>query len=154
MVKFIRPTEEAIVAVAQGMRAADTVEVWLSSHHSPETALRRSVDESPVMCLAAVAPEGPLCIFGVGSSLLSDTGSPWMLGTDLLDHGYRRFLAAHSRRFVAAMRHRWSRLENWVHADNLRSVRWLEACGFTLGPPESFGAESALFRHFWMNREA
>ena len=149
MVEFVRPTEELILAAARTMRPADVREVWLSHHDGPERALRSSVAASPRLCAAMVAPEGPVCLFGVGSLLLSGRGSPWLLGTELMAR-YRREVAVRSRPAVAYMRRRWRTLENWVHADNIVSVRWLEACGFTLEDPAPFGPEGAPFRRFWM----
>jgi hypothetical protein len=37
-----------------------------------------------------------------------------------------------SRRYVALMQERFPRLENYVHAGNSLSLRWLKWCGFTI----------------------
>jgi hypothetical protein len=44
------------------------------------------------------------------------------------------------------------RLEGHVAASYVRACRFLAAIGFTLGKPEPFGSQKALFRKFVMTR--
>ncbi len=148
MVELADITPDLVERLAAEMRPADAQEVWLSHQHRPLEALQRSVSVSP-WCVAAVDAEGPLAMFGVGSRLLSETGSPWMLGSVRLAN-YRREIARWSPDVVRHMRSGYSTLENRVLAANVASVRWLSWCGFTLEEPAPFGPFGALFRRFWM----
>jgi hypothetical protein len=148
-VEFVKPYIELLEEIADGMRPADVEEVRLSHGHSPLAALEASVRSSPLVCYVAVDDGRPLCAFGVGGRPLAVKGSPWLLGHERLGD-YRRELARLSRPMVQMMSARFSLLENWVHADNVVSVRWLKACGFTLEPAAPFGAQGAMFHRFWM----
>ena len=131
------------------MRPADALEVRLSSGATPREAVFRSVDSSPVVKVVALLDEDPVAVFGVGAtSLLSERGSPWLLGTSRLAL-CRRELAARSRAIVCEMAGRYRLLENYVHADNVTSVRWLASCGFRLEPAAPYGVAGALFHRFW-----
>ena len=150
MVRFVKPTDELVAAVAADLREADKLEVWLSHRHDPADAVAASIASSPLIRYVAVDDQGPICAFGVGAlGLLSDHGAPWLLGTRRLDEHLRQ-LARMSRPMVTMMRQRYRTLENWVHAGNLTSVRWLKACGFTIEEPASWGACGAHFHRFWM----
>lgn len=149
-VNFVAPTDALLAQIADGMRPADAQEVFLSHGHDPLRALQGSVRQSSLFSYVAVdGTDGPLCAFGVGGRPLAFTGSPWLLGHRNLDK-HRRELARLSRPMIQVMAARFSLLENWVHADNVVSVRWLKACGFTLEPAAPFGARGALFHRFWM----
>lgn len=89
--------------------------------------------------MAGVAPAG----------ILSFTGRPWMLATPALDSAPRTLLARLSQRHVAIMLRLFPRLENWVHADNRRSLRWLKWCGFVIDEPRACGVAGELFHRFY-----
>jgi RimJ/RimL family protein N-acetyltransferase len=80
-------------------------------------------------------------------SLLSWTGNPWLLGTDALRRVSREFLRQ-CPDYVTRMQERFPRLENFVHAENRLSLRWLKWCGFTLEetPVKIHGEDFYLFR--------
>lgn len=153
VLKFVKPNPEHVAFVAEHMRGADRTEIWLSSRHLPLPALKASVARSTVDCYAVLADDVPLAIFGVGSaSAISVQGSPWLLGsTSFMFH--RRELALASRPMVNYLRGGYTLLENWVHADNIVSVRWLRSCGFTIEPAAPFGPFGAPFHRFWMPGE-
>lgn len=148
-VNFVRPTYLLLKQIAEGMRPADVEEVRLSHGHDPLEAICASADASPLVCYVAMDGQDPICAFGVGGRPLAVKGSPWLLGHTRLE-SRRRELAVLSRPVVQMMAARFSLLENWVHSDNVVSVRWLKACGFTLEPAAPFGAHGALFHRFWM----
>lgn len=150
---IVRPTDDIIRAVAENMRQCDRAEIWLSHRHVPIDGLKRSIAISRNDCYAAVADGVPLAVFGVAApSLTSLTGSPWMLGSDSFNL-YRKEIAAASRPMINYLRGGYTLLENWVHSDNMTSVRWLRSCGFTVEAAEPYGPFGAYFHHFWMTGE-
>ncbi len=100
-----------------------------------------------------MADEIPLAVFGVArNSMLSLRGSPWLIGSTPIAF-YGRDVARLSRPMVNYLRGGYTVLENWVHADNMVSVRWLKGCGFTIDPAEPHGPFGAMFHRFWMSGE-
>ena len=140
-----------IPIIAADMREADRCEVMASHGHTPEQALAASLVRSP-LAWTCVVDGAPAFMWGVAraGSLLSFTGRPWLLGTPAILTVQRQFLRQ-SRSYVARMQDRFPRLENWVHADNRASMRWLRWCGFTISAePESINGNH--FYRFWREK--
>lgn len=92
--------------------------------------------------LAAVMGVTPL-------SLMGGMGSPWMLGTPLLDQ-HSRILVRLTPHYIGKMLAAFPHLVNLVHAGNHTSVRWLQRLGFVLHPPVPFGLRGEMFHPFEM----
>ena len=139
---------EHIPAIAADMREADRREVWASHRHSPAEALEHSLSRSELAwtCLVSGVPAFMWGVCRLGS-LISFKGAPWLLGTPAITGVSREFLRQ-SPAYVARMQARFPRLENYVHAENRLSVRWLKWCGFILDDaPEVINGEP--FFLFW-----
>jgi GNAT superfamily N-acetyltransferase len=135
-------------ALAPRMRAADVAEVYAAARHAPLEALTRSLAISTHAWCGIMDGE-VACLFGVGMrSLLGGVGSPWMLGSDLIEQHGKAFLRR-SRGVVAQMQAAYPELENWVDARNAVSIRWLRWLGFTLEPAAPFGPFDCPFHRFW-----
>jgi hypothetical protein len=101
-----------------------------------------------VLCWSAFADGDLSCIIGVAPvSIMSGVGSPWMLGTPVLDAN-SRVLVRRTPAYIARMLRAFPHLVNFVHADNATSVRWLRRLGFTLHPTEPYGARGEMFHKF------
>ncbi len=137
-----------IPAIARDMREADVREVWASHRHTPEEALAHALSRSELARTCLVHGR-PAFMWGVArqGSLISLTGAPWLLGTpDILT--VRGEFLRQCPACVAEMQKRFPRLENYVHAENRLSVRWLQWCGFTVeGVPVTINNEK--FYMFW-----
>jgi hypothetical protein len=135
--------------IAQHMRAADREEVWASGRWSPPSALRASAALSSMIRVGTV--DGvPACVFGVSpASLLLGKGTPWLLGTDLVEAHAVAFLRR-NKPVVAEMLARYPYLSNRVDARNIQSIRWLKWLGFTFYPAEPFGPDGRAFHLFDM----
>ncbi len=146
---LIRPAEpDDALLLGANMRPADIAEVRACGHE-PLEAARRSVAQS-LLCWSAFADGELCCIFGVAPiSLVSGIGSPWMLGTPLLD-AQSRVLVRLTPRYIAKMLKAFPHLVNHVHAENTTSVRWLKRLGFTLREAAPFGALGEAFHRFEM----
>ena len=151
--EIVDATPDHIPALAANMRSADRREVWASHRHTPEQALRMSLSSATVAWACLV--EGvPAFMWGVSrrGCILSDVGVPWLLGTDAIHKVSREFLKQ-SRDYVDRMQDGFTRLENFVHAENRLSIRWLKWCGFVLDEeiPELMNGED--FFLFWRDAE-
>ena len=146
--EILPATPDHVPAIAAGMRDADRREVWASHRHTPGEALECSLERSELAWTCLV--EGvPAFMWGAArqGSLISLTGNPWLLGTPDILKVSREFLRQ-CPAYVARMQERFPRLENFVHAENRLSVRWLKWCGFTLEekPVKINGEDFYLFR--------
>jgi hypothetical protein len=146
--RLIDATKADLLAIAEDMRPKDREEVWLSHRHRPRQAIEHAAKLS-IWTKIVVDDEGPLAAFGLGGMPASTVCFPWMLGTTRSLAAWRAW-ARFSRPIVQQMAKDVELLENWVHAGNIQSVRWLGMCGFTLDDPKPYGAVGAPFHRFWM----
>jgi len=152
-VEIVPATLEHVAEMAPRMREADRQEVWASFYLTPELALSVSVRTSR-HAWAGLIDGRVVCIFGVGgSSVLSDVGVPWLLGTDDLDRNQFAFLRR-CRQHVAQMLAGYPVLINFVDDRNKVSQRWLRWLGFTIMEPEPHGPQGLPFRKFYMVRDS
>lgn len=140
-------TPALLAALAPRLREADKTELWLSHQNTPEQALRHALKLS-VWAYCLVGPEGPIAAFGLGGAPMSVICSPWALAAD--PGPSRADWGRFSRPVITKMRRDVELLENWVHAGNIVSIRWLRSCGFTLDAAAPYGALGAPFHRFWM----
>lgn len=149
----LRPaTDEDCIILAATMRQEDRDEIAITFGKSPLAALRLSIARSSHAVTAVDGDGRVICMFGVGSEgFLSNRGSPWLLGSDLVDVHWRLFVRL-SRKYLAAILDLYPELDNAIDARADRSVRWLSSLGFTVERPEPIGLHGAPMRRFHMAR--
>jgi hypothetical protein len=81
--------------------------------------------------------------------LLSGSGAPWMLGTDVLDRNSRSLMRL-APGYISVLQNEFSHLENFVDARNARSIRWLRRLGFSIREPRRMGLSDVTFYRFEM----
>lgn len=136
--------------IAADMRPEDVREVWASHEHTPEEALDASFWRS-TKAWTCLVRGSPAFMWGVAprESLLGNVGCPWLLGTPAIKD-VRRDFVRNCRKYVGMMQELYPRLENYVHAENKVSIRWLKWCGFELAEePEEYGVNPEKFYRFW-----
>lgn len=145
---FHEPTAEHIAELDQKMRAADRDEIVAS--HGPDTlrTLANAV-RSSTHCLAVLDQHDDLaCLMGVSPlSMVGGVGSPWMLGTHVLDD-YPRTLARVARRYFGEVARVYELLENFVDVRNTASVKLLKWLGCSFDEPKPYGALGLPFMRF------
>lgn len=141
---------DPIFRVLENLREADIKEIKALNREPVVESVLMAIRSSDLKWVAYADGE-PVCLFGC--ALVVDTdifgerkliGRPWLVGTDEVGR-HPVALYRKSERFIDMMRHRYKRLENYVHRDNVLSVRWLRWLGFRM---DSYGSE---FYRFWMN---
>lgn len=147
---LIRPTEPGDVeALYANLRASDRAECQAYGQGSILEGIRASAARS-VLCWTGFVDDQLAAIIGCAPvSLVSGIGSPWMLGTPVLNAN-SRVLVDLTPSYIATMLTAFPHLVNYVHAKNTTSVRWLRGLGFTLHKPEPYGALGEPFRKFEM----
>ena len=90
----------------------------------------------------------PIGMFGVSSpSILANIGTPWLLGTDEMLNIRHQFIRE-SMQYLDHMFALYPRLVNFIHIDNVASLRWLTWMGFDFDGPIKAGPEAAEFFKF------
>lgn len=145
-----RPHVRDLVELAARLRPADRDELEACNHFDAQAAVTHSACSSQ-LCWAVHEGDTLLCIFGVCPLPgFPDVGTPWLLGTTALGAAHARTLIEFPTPYIALMLRAFPRLVNYVHADNLTSVRWLRRLGFVLDRAAPFGPNGAPFHRFEM----
>lgn len=147
---LIRPTEPADVEhLIEHLRDSDRAECLAYGHPDIAPGIRRSAQAS-MLCWSGFVDGELAAVIGVAPiNLIGGVGSPWMLGTPVLNR-HSRVLVARTPEYIARMLQAFPHLVNFVHARNTTSVRWLRRLGFTLHDPVPYGAAGEMFHPFEM----
>lgn len=150
-VKFLKPTNELVEAIANDMRQADTDEVWASHHHTPIEALTYAWKTSEYAVIVTVNNEPCVMIGLVIRDILSGIGVPWLLGTENALK-YKRHFITQVPAVINEMLGVCPNLYNYVHVKNKISIGWLKRIGFTIDEPSPYGCDNELFHKFHLER--
>jgi hypothetical protein len=147
---LIRPTEPGDARILyENLRLADFAECLAYGHPDMAASLESCVRRS-LLCWSGFVDGELAAILGVAPiNMVCGIGSPWMLGTDVLD-AHSRVLVRRTPEYIAKMLNAFPHLVNFVHAENHTSVRWLRRLGFTLYPAQPYGARGEPFHPFEM----
>lgn len=152
---IVEARPEHVARLAAILREADRREIWASGRQTPGEALTLSLKAS-ARAWTALAHGWPAAMWGVARAgpAHRPVGRPWLLASEAITNVAGPEFIRRSREFVEEMRAEFPRLENYVHAGNRRSVRWLSWCGFAVdeAPVEING--EAFFRFHWEAAEA
>lgn len=129
------------------LRPSDVREILACSGRDPDVALELSFLSSS-FCWAAEKHGQVVAIFGVaGACVMSENGSPWMLGSEELDRCGIEIVRV-SRYYVTLMKSHFPHLENYVDARQKKSIRWLRWLGFKIEPAKPHGVSGLPFHRF------
>lgn len=132
------------------MRQADRNELAASSGEPVQQIIDESILAS-TLCWTALIDGEVAAIFGCApiGTMLSLSGAPWMLGTDVLDR-HPLTLMKTCRPYTVQMQKTFNHLRNYVDARNVKSIRWLRRLGFTIHPAAPYGVAGQPFHLFEM----
>lgn len=149
MIEFRAPRPSDVLYIAKRMADMDRLEC-AAFGRTPRQALDLAVRGS-VMAWTASVDGKPLAAFGVTPvSVMSGVGVPWLLCVPEARRHQRAFLER-GRPFVQQMQATFPALQNMVHRDNARAIRWLRRLGFTVeAEPVYAGGHPML--PFWRGR--
>ena len=145
MIEIIQATTDHARTIQ--LRQVDVDEILATSGRRPTEALVECVTQSTASWCGLVDGE-PVVLFGVGPlNILNGMGSPWMVGSDLLNqHAFE--LLRKSRQCMEQMHQLYPVLFNLVDERNIVSRRWLRWLGFSFYKPIRYGVEGRLFIPF------
>lgn len=132
---IIRPAELGDdEAIWSDIRQSDIDEMLAVNGRAQAKSLTRGITMSDVSWFAEVDGE-PAALFGAATdNVMLRTGTPWMLGTNVLDQVPVVF-ARHSVRYIRDIARRYTLLTNYVDVRNEPTIQWLKWLGFELHDP-------------------
>ena len=134
------------------MRKSDIHEIWASHHATPKDALKRGFKNS-FLCLSILINNKVIAMFGISTEyLMGERATIWLLAAPELEQIKLRFLK-HSRKFVDMFLEYYPILENYVHANNRASIKWLKFLRAEIDDPKHYGVENELFHYFKLKRK-
>ena len=145
-------TTEDALQVADNLRKADQKELWSAFRLRPKDGCLKSLERSERVFVIDLEGKA-IAIFGVTTlSLIDRRGIIWLLGTDEIFNIAVTF-EKYTKAFVESFLMEWDVLENWVHAKNRISLKWLRRAGFNIGDPVPYGLDKELFRKIEIRKD-
>lgn len=143
----LRPAERREIAAAQPQ---DPLTVILQSvkASAPRVSVYRLPARRVISAREEALPWEPAMVFGVAPwPGLPSKGIPWMLGTKRFDERQIHLLRF-AKQMLGMMQGQFAALENHVHAENARAIRFIEWLGFTVEDAAPWGWKGEMFRRF------
>jgi hypothetical protein len=155
MTTIVQATEEMVEAIIPQLRDTDVAEISALSAYPVAETVRRSYRDGQPEVKVALDDEGEIvALFGVGIvSALGRVGAPWLIGTHRMNEHARELIAVSREYLQEALAADFDVLRNIVWAANRRSIRYLQAVGFTIGPMYVHPYTGAVYRPFEMRKE-
>jgi hypothetical protein len=142
-------TLEDIEYLASNLRDIDKREIAAVSGRSTKAVLMSGATKSEY-CKVAIVDGVPMCIYGVSrAGALSGVGYIWLLGTDEIDKHAVKFIRGCAIQISEIVKD-FNLVENWCHAENKKTIRWLKWLGFTFEDPKPYGRKKEMFHKFYM----
>jgi hypothetical protein len=141
------PDQPGLAAIASRLRASDKAELDALKQGLDYGVVLHTCAGLSVWCRALWQDDIPLAVTGVIPNH-DGTHAPWLVGTDSIKSFREQFKRAVRGIVEEVYRPRFAPLLNYVDARQGRSIRFLQALGFTLYGPEVMGAQGNLFRKF------
>lgn len=137
--------------LAANLREMDKIEIEKGIGIDPLVVIKESVLNSWWKRMAYLNHDGviePIAIGGISHMPDDPTGGiPWMLATDKMDE-YPRLIMRIMRSAFAEHSQRYTRMENFIHVDNTKSILFLKHLGFEMDEPAPWGVQNAPFIRF------
>jgi hypothetical protein len=144
-------TNEDVEFLKNRLRFEDIAEIWASHNHTPEKALRLSLEYSDP-CLTIEDNGKPVGMFGVTpESMLGNKAVIWLLASDDIEKIKIRFLR-NCKIFINSMLNQYPYLYNFIDERNKESIKWLKFLGASFSGPVKFGVEQMPFLFFSFER--
>lgn len=130
-VKIVKATSEHAGYLQHRLRPTDIRECMISGA-SPWAALHMPLADPNGKTWTILINDEPACMYGIsGISDEDDLYSAviWLLGSDLIDKEWRKFLRV-TRQIVDHLQDQYDILENVVPIDHKKTIKWLSWLGF------------------------
>lgn len=132
MIEVVPAKPQHIATIARRMREIDKLECRTMGHE-PKNALRLGLLGSTIAWTVMINGRAEAMMGAAPISVVGGLGRPWLLMTDVAGK-QAVTLVRLGRVYTMAMHRHYATLENWVHADNIKTIRWLSRLGYAVGP--------------------
>ena len=93
----------------------------------------------------------PVCMFGISwFNEKKNSVCPWLLGSEAL-HLEGKELVKKGKECVVRWSKKYDTLINFVHSENMKTVKWLSRIGFKIHTPVKYGVYGEEFFPFTIN---
>ncbi len=144
-----RPTKDDIDFLVENIREDDVNEIKAIGGKTVRECINETKDiednswvwehEGKVMCIFGVNPiEDEDCV-----------GAIWMLATKFFDE-HEMIFAKTCKSILNEIITKFKYIFNYVHAENLKSIKWLEWLGFDISEAVPLGVNGEIFHRFEM----
>lgn len=133
-VKIMESTLEHAAYLQHHLRPSDIRECMIHGA-SPWRALHAPLADKNCITYTGLYKDVPACMFGVAPYAQDGeflAGTIWMLGSDILEKQYRKFLRT-SQLMCDYLMYQYDFLENVVPSDHEHTLKWLDWLGFSFG---------------------
>jgi ribosomal protein S18 acetylase RimI-like enzyme len=137
MIEIVPGRMRHINTIANRIREIDKVECRAAGL-SPKEALRHGLFASTIVWTMLIDGRAEAMFGACPISTVEGRGRPWMLATDVAGNS-KQALVRLGRIYTDALHRHYPILENYVHADNDRAIRWLSRLGYAIGAVDVIG---------------
>ena len=133
-VKIVESTLEHAAYLQHHLRPSDVRECLIHGA-TPWRALHAPLASKKAITWTGMYKDTPACMFGVVPYQMTDdyvAGTVWLLGTEVLETEYRKFLRVSKNMSDWLLEH-YDFLENVVPIDHEHTIKWLDWMGFAFG---------------------
>lgn len=146
----IQPATSADVAILANAIAPDATEWGRGDEADRESRLHSTCAASTQVWAIHDRKGVPLALWGVSPNEEDgDVGCVWLLARDELESSPADVQAL-SKLVLDEMFSQYARLENYVAAENTRTIQLLRHMGFTIEPAVALAHSQAVFQRVWM----
>ncbi len=132
MIEVVPARPQHVGPIANRMRQIDKIECAVMGH-SPKSALRVGLLGSTMAWTVKIDGQPEAMLGASPISFVEGRGRPWLLLTDKGGDSHRALVRL-GRIYTEAFHRHYPILQNWVHAENERTIRWLARLGYAVGP--------------------
>lgn len=135
-------TSEHVMWIRDNLRSRDksiATKAGISQHEVLYRIYRNSLTATTVFCNGEIA-----AIWGVMGTFLGRSGRPWLIASPIVED-YPMKLAFRYRGELKNMLKRFSVLEDWVCADDDKTIKFLKILGFKFDAPSALGKNNIMF---------
>ncbi len=132
MIEVVPAKPQHIATIARRMRAIDVTECEMMGHN-PKGALRTGLLGSSIAWTVMIDGRPEAMMGAVPVNIMEGRGRAWLLMTDVAAK-QAVSLVRLGEIYTRAMHRHYRMLENWIHADNNKTIRWLTRLGYAVGP--------------------
>ena len=131
MMEVIPARPQHIATIARRIREIDAIEC-MAMGHTVKEALRTGLLGSTIAWTIVIDGRPEAMLGATPISFVEGRGRPWLLMTDVAARKHTALLRL-GWIYTQALHRHYPLLENWIHADNARTIRYLTRLGYAIG---------------------